>query len=399
MHTRLRYLFTVSLLTVLFGGLCYAQSALPTAPLYEVPMEIPASEDIGLDDAPVINLHTPAPQNSSIPLIHKKASSPQVSAVRPFEESSKTDTAPKAIAQTTPFTMPIASGSLMHQDKQRRYLLYTPSTYRPTEKTPLILAFHGYKGSSFQMMQMTGLNELAEKEGFLVLYPNAIRTQWYTASGPSDMKDEDVTFIKALLQKIQGERNIDPQRIYATGFSNGGFFTQRLACEMSDQIAAFATVAATIGVPLTETCHPSRPIPIQIINGTDDPIILWKGQIRRVKYAFRDAKITSVPQAVHFWQQQNMCSPFPKEKLVVHTALNQTGAQLSEYPNCKSPSAVEQVILYKGGHTWPGSTYKVPIEHLIVGRQSMDIDANQVIWDFFKAHPLPQVASPSPDAG
>jgi polyhydroxybutyrate depolymerase len=282
-------------------------------------------------------------------------------------------------------------GALVFQGKARSYYLYTPASYRADQPTPLLLVLHGYLGNDRLMMNMTGFNELAEKEGFLVVYPNALHARWRAYSAPSDRTDEDVAFIRALLQKVEENRNVDARRIYVTGFSSGGFFSQRLACEMSDKIAAIAPVAATIGVPLKESCNPGRPVPVLMINGVKDPIITWKGKIRKVRYAFRDSVITSVPEAVDFWRKHNRCAEIPESKLVVHAAKGIRGAEIKVFPGCSDSAEVQQVILERGGHTWPGSDHKVWPGGVLVGPTTHDINATEVIWEFFKQHPMPDL--------
>jgi polyhydroxybutyrate depolymerase len=274
----------------------------------------------------------------------------------------------------------------------RSYLLYTPANYDSARKTPLVFAFHGFKEDPALMIDMTRFNEVADKEGFLIAYPAVLKDRWNAKTAPSDSGEMDLQFVDAMIRRIVLDRNVDTQRIYATGFSDGGFFTQRLACEMADRFAAFAPVAATIGIPLRETCQPSRPIPMMIMNGTDDPIITWKGKIRRVRYAFRDSHITTVPQAVTFWQRKNRCTPQVTAKLQLHAFADGAGVQMNSYEPCALPGALQQVIVYKGGHTWPNTvaTNTVRFGEFLVGNQNHDINASQVIWDFFKGFTLPE---------
>ncbi|HEY9687363.1 MAG TPA: PHB depolymerase family esterase [Coleofasciculaceae cyanobacterium] len=280
-------------------------------------------------------------------------------------------------------------GTLVFQGKARSYYLYAPASYQADRPTPLLLVLHGYLGNDLLMMNMTGFNELAEKEGFLVVYPNALHARWKSYSAPSERTDEDVAFIRTLIQKVEGERNIDARRIYATGFSSGGFFSQRLACELSDKIAAIAPVAATIGVPLKESCRPGRPVPVLMINGVKDPIITWKGKIRKVRYAFWDSVITSVPEAVDFWRKHNRCAEIPQSELIVHATQGIRGAEIKTFPGCSDSAEVKQIILERGGHTWPGSDHKVWPGGVLVGPTTHDINATEVIWEFFKEHPMP----------
>lgn len=286
--------------------------------------------------------------------------------------------------------LPLQAKHLHHEGKTRRYYLYTPTKYQQDQPMPLVLVFHGYLGSGKEMMHTTRFNALAEQEGFMVAYPDALH-RWQARSGPSDEMEEDVDFVQALLKQIGQERNVDAKRIYATGFSNGGFFTHRLACEMSDQIAAFATVGSTIGVPLTKSCEPGRAIPIMMINGVDDPVVLWRGEFKKVRYAFRDSEITSVNGMADFWRAKNQCAEHPGSTLVVHASKGSKGAQIQKFAECSPNGDVEQIIIQQGGHTWPGGKPRRWIARFIVGKTSKDVPASETMWDFFKSHPLPDV--------
>lgn len=296
-------------------------------------------------------------------------------------------TIPHGLGQETA----LKSFSITYNGHVRHAYLYTPGSYHSDRPAPLVLAFHGYLGSGPQMIKTTRFNELAEKEGFLVAYPETLRLgeKWQANAGPSDSSEEDVEFIRALIQHIQSSRNVDRKRVYATGFSSGGFFSQRLACEMPDSIAAIAPVSATLGVPVKNSCHLTRPMPAMIINGTSDPVVTWQGEIRRVRFAFKDSVITTVPQAVAFWRDQNHCDAVPEKTVQVYAARQSKGVQINNYPNCRPPGEVQQIIIQKGGHTWPGSPKKGRLARALVGRTSQEIDATSTIWAFFKRHALP----------
>jgi polyhydroxybutyrate depolymerase len=280
---------------------------------------------------------------------------------------------------------------LLHMGKPRTYTVYTPASVRPDDPAPVILAFHGFRGNGLRMMYFTRLNTLADREGVIVVYPDAILDRWHTRSGTYDVTPEDVTFVQAMIVDLKKTHTIDNRRIYATGISNGGFFTQRLACELSDEIAAFAPVAATMGKPLKESCHPTRPIPILMFHGLDDPVVTWDGQIKKVRDSFSDAVILSVPETDLFWRNQNGCAPEPTATILPDVNPNDgTRVRRIVYASCQDDAEVIQVVIDRGGHTWPGGeSGGLPVQ-AVLGKTSEDIEANREMWAFFQKHPLPQ---------
>ncbi len=286
-----------------------------------------------------------------------------------------------------------------HYGKTREYRIFVPSGYNPAKPIPVVLIFHGYLSTDSLMPKMTGFNALAEKENFIAVYPEMTENRWLENVTPNDSSDEDVTFTRALIARLKKQFTVDPQRIFANGFSDGGFFTQRLACEMSTEIAAFSTVAATISESTSQTCQPRRPVPIQMFNGSKDPVVLWRGQFRRVRYAFRGAEILSVPQTITFWRHKNACHDAPYSEISLALAPKKEGVTITHYYGCKPGGSLEQVVIYGGGHTWPGSTQpestiRLPFGRFFIGAQTKNPDASTMIWEFFKAHPLPLTSMP-----
>lgn len=280
------------------------------------------------------------------------------------------------------------SNQLAHEGLTRHFLLYKPSSYSPTHPMPLVLVFHGYRANGRVMAQLTSFNQLAERVGFLVAYPEAIKDRWNTNGSPHEVSEIDVSFVRALIQQLEKTNAIDSKRIYATGMSDGGFFTQRLACEMSDQIAAFAPVISTMGQALKDSCHPARAVPILMVNGTKDPLLTWGGQIHWVRHAFRDSRITSVPEMVNFWRQEDHCSVVPHTEFLPNLAPKDgTTVQRVRYTGCLPTSTVEQFIIQGGGHTWAGSTDN-KLSRLGLGKMSRDINLTEQIWQFFSYYHL-----------
>jgi polyhydroxybutyrate depolymerase len=273
-----------------------------------------------------------------------------------------------AAAAAQPLKLGDATGELVYEGQQRTYHVYTPKTYRPDRPLPLVLAFHGYGSQGKDLANGSGFNEIAEQKGFVVVYPDGIDRRWNPFNKFLTGVD-DVGFVPALIAHIKRIRAIDSRRVYATGVSNGGFLVQRLACESSSPIAAFASVVATLPNQLQGSCNPQTPVPILMINGTDDRKVPWQGG--NMGYG----SILSVPGTIAFWQRRNNCPPAPQVK-----HLTGDRVEIARYPNCQGGSEVELVTLKGVGHVWPrgGS-----------GSSSL-LNGSEEIWSFFQRHKLPQ---------
>lgn len=308
---------------------------------------------------------------------------PSVSTAEEFERGGRLRAFLERRAQASQELGPGESaGSILHRGVERSYLLYTPPSYKDGTPSALVMAFHGGRGQGRNMKSRTRLNAFAEKRGFLVVYPDATgRRNWNDGREGVAAGIDDIGFVRALIDHLQGQRSIDKDRIYATGLSNGAFFTQKLACLMPNQFAAFAPVAATMAKPLYERCDPAGPVSIMMIHGTDDAQVPWEGG--EVQIGERGA-IVSVQDAITFWARHNGCDLNPRiRSLPDRDPDDGTRVERWEYPNCRDGAEVVLIKVVGGGHTWPGSTRRRFMDR-IVGRTSWDINANEVIWEFFR---------------
>ncbi|WP_392533454.1 alpha/beta hydrolase family esterase [Nostoc sp. C117] len=265
---------------------------------------------------------------------------------------------------------------LQNQGKLRTYYFYTPKSYNPDRPMPLVLVFHGDNSSGRLISNITRFNELADREGFLVVYPDGIDQKW-SLRGNAKGKVDDVLFVSALIDRLQQQINIDSHKIYATGFSRGGILTQALACKLSNKIAGFASVAGSLPVRLKPNCQPQTPISILMINGTNDRDVLYEGDDRTQRGA-----LVSISDMVYFWRSHDRC-----------TSSNQS-PQFSEdkvksfvYRGCNDNSEVLQLAVVNGGHFWPGGVSSD--EALNKFNAKVGLNATETIWKFFQGHNLP----------
>jgi polyhydroxybutyrate depolymerase len=275
--------------------------------------------------------------------------------------------------------------TLTVQGTQRTYLLYTPKP-RPNEPPlPLVIGFHGGRSNPQRFALTTGFDNLAERERFVVAYPAGLEQNWNDGREAEGLpKQNDVAFVSAMIDDIQKVRGIDRRRVYATGISNGGFMTQRLACELNNKIAAFASVAATMPAPLASRCRPGRTVPVLIISSPNDQFVPWQGgKMTRGE----GGTILSIPQVVDFWKANNQCTTTSAATLPVSNAVDD-GTQISG-STAKGASANSEVTLVQvdgGGHTWPGGNRQ---PEMLVGKTTQKLNGSQAIWAFFKRHSLP----------
>lgn len=256
---------------------------------------------------------------------------------------------------------------------------HVPNGYDPTKGTMLVLNFHGFSNSALIQRTVSRMDKSSDLHGYIVVYPEGVATSWNAGDccGTAwvDAVD-DVKFARELIQKLESDYCIDPKRVFSTGYSNGGFLSYRLACEMSDTIAAIAPVAGQLGIPPTK-CNPPRPVPLLEIHGTADPIVPYNGGTPIIGIDLGPVpKFRSVTESLAAFTQKNGCLGQPK------TIYQKGDATCSQWGLCQGD--VVHCKIDQGGHTWPGG---VPIP--LVGKTSTDLGATETIYEFFAAHPMP----------
>ncbi len=261
--------------------------------------------------------------------------------------------------------------SLLVNGVERFYRIYVPAGYSRERPIPLVIVLHGGGGSGEQIEATSGMNQKADTAGFLVVYPDGSGRRFLTwnagaCCGYAQRNNvNDVSFIRALIDDMMKDFAIDRSRVFVAGMSNGAMMAYRLACELSERIAAVAVVAGTMTVT---TCHPTRLVSILHIHGTADDNVPFSGgigprSITRVDYQ-------SVPSSVESWVRRNATRRIPQ---VTYQRGNVT---CETYDGGKERTAVSLCTVDKGGHVWPGGR-KDP--HAM-------LSASDFIWNFFSAH-------------
>jgi polyhydroxybutyrate depolymerase len=265
---------------------------------------------------------------------------------------------PQAPSKLSPGTF---RDSIPHNSCNRTFIIHVPELYKPENPIPVVLMFHG-SGSSGILFEACGMDDVADRKGFIVVYPDAISADrtWSDGRGKNDPVREgidDVGFVSALIDYLETKANVNPDRIYAAGMSNGAMMCHRLGCELSDKIAAIGAVSGTI---MVDRCEPTRPVPIIMVYGTADHVVAWDGS----PGVGRDHP--SVPYTIDVWKKANGCKGDTKLPYF------ETGNVHAEYQGDSSYGAdVVLCTIEGGGHEWPVSE---------------SFNVNEALWDFFEEH-------------
>jgi len=266
---------------------------------------------------------------------------------------------------------------------QRSYILHLPVPFDDSHPLPLVFDFHGGLGNAESQLRTSGFNALADEKTFIVVYPNGsgllgdklLTWNGGTCCGYADKHDiDDVGFIRALLADIESSYKVDPKRIYATGLSNGGIFSYRLACDASDIFAAIGPVSGTMNV---SPCEPIEPVSVIHFHGTADEHVPYNGGFG--DKSLTDVPFTSVTDSINFWLKFDRCAVIPETEKF-------SDIQHDVYSKCANGTAVELYTILDGKHAWPGSSGPA----WPGGDQpTQSISATEIMWDFFTAHPKP----------
>ena len=282
--------------------------------------------------------------------------------------------------QTAPISIP-----LTHDGRNRPYLLQVPRTMA-AGPLPLLLELHGRGIDAVQFDRLTGFGSLADELGFVLAMPSAVAEMWNDGRSHSPKwarEPDDVGYLTAVIDDVCARSTIDSGRIYVVGMSNGAVMAGRLACELSERVAAVAQIAGTAGVATAAASRPSRPVAVLNIHGTADKFAPYVGGIAAAlgaRTVLRRAvgPMVGIDDWAEFWVAANGAL----DDLVV-----------SELPpditirTWRGASNESDVVFYRvedGGHTWPGSRIALPA--FMFGRTSRTFDATKVAWEFLADH-------------
>jgi polyhydroxybutyrate depolymerase len=269
----------------------------------------------------------------------------------------------------------------------RSYTVYVPPSYDPDQPTPVVIGLHGRPGTGSGFAYQFNGKALADENNVIFAYPDGLNHEWnYVRGTPGfEVYDvDDVEFLRQMVDDLAEDLNIDRDRLYVTGFSNGGFMTQRAACEAGDTFAAFAVIGASLFPGFEDICADQPPVPIMFIHGTEDTSIPWEG----TSYG-ETVMSLSVPDTVIFWALHDGCDPDLTDYSVVPDTEGIPDLEVYRYTfgGCAEGTDVVFYAVEGGGHNIPGTPDRFEGEW--AGQSTADINASREIWSFFEAHPHP----------
>ena len=266
----------------------------------------------------------------------------------------------------------------------RSFIIYLPLGYNNAGKMPLLFVIHGGSGTPEGMIRLADFRPIANKEKVVLVYPAGHQKNWNDGrpTTPNQMGINDVGFFNRMCDYMIANHSVDANSIYATGISNGGFMASRLGCELSNRIAAIAVVAATMeSTSVSPNCNPNRPVPAIYIHGTADQLVPFAGGVMTAG-GTAGGTILSHFQAIDRWVGLNRCNNNPVVSDLPDIANDGTTVKQRVYSGSIVGSEVVSYVVLNGGHTWPqGFQY---LSESIIGLTSQDMNANEVIWAFFK---------------
>jgi polyhydroxybutyrate depolymerase len=276
-------------------------------------------------------------------------------------------------------------GSVEHDGLTRTWRAYIPSL--ETGPAPLVLILHGSRGDGQRMLEGTryGFNLLAEREGFIPVYPDGFEKHWNdcraSAGYSANVRNiDDVGFFRAMVREIAARHNIDQSRIYVAGMSNGGHMAYRVGFEAPELTAGIAAIAASLPVEDNLDCERSgEPVATLVMNGTEDPINPYDGGLVEIRNDSSRGRVLSSRDTARYWAHLAGYGGEGQQLAWPKTSPDATSIESTRWSAPGKPP-VTLITVVSGGHTIPHPLLSVP---RILGRTSHELDASGVIWSFF----------------
>lgn len=267
--------------------------------------------------------------------------------------------------------------TLMHDGLEREYILYVPESYTGMEPVSMVFNFHGYTSNSDEQLLYGDFRSIADTAGFILVVPQGERlngiTHWNVGGWTAGSTVDDIGFTEAMIDQISQDYNINPDRIYSTGMSNGGFMSYQLACQLGDRIAAVASVTGSMTTEIYNDCNPQHPTPVLQIHGTVDPVIPYNGN---------NSWSVPIEDILAYWVDFNNCAEEPEVADVPNsTIVDGSTVDHFIYTEGDNGVKVEHFKIFGGGHTWPGTFFTSP-------GTNYDINASEEIWKFFSRYDI-----------
>ena len=275
-------------------------------------------------------------------------------------------------------TVDLPVQTLTYDNIVREYYVSYPEN--SDSSVPLIINMHGFGSYAIQQKNYSQMDSYAHSKGVAVVYPEAINNSWNVGTGRGLNRQDDVGFINVLIDSIATDYNIDLNRIYACGMSNGGYMSYELICSLSDKITAFGSVTGNFMLNDDQSCSVSREIPLIHIHGTDDRLVDYTDS--------RDYAMNTM-DSVNYWAKHNQLSELEIQAIDDVVPSDKTYVEKFTFYRNNSDTKVVHFKVYNGGHQWFGS----PVGDwfwikLGLGNNNHEINASKELVDFFLQYKL-----------
>ncbi|MBK7579764.1 MAG: esterase [Myxococcales bacterium] len=280
---------------------------------------------------------------------------------------------------------------LEHEGRERSFLVHLPPGHSPTLAVPLVIALHGGGGVAayFNSFTKFSLTREADARGWVLLFPQGVAKGWNDGRPSVDRASreragvDDVGYISTLIDHAHAKWGVDRERVFVTGISNGGAMSFRLAVDLSERIRAVAPV--TMGLPVgLEHTAPKRPLSVLLVNGTEDPLVPFRGGQIRVLGKER-GEVLSTDATLELFAKHAACTRRSGPRTLPDLDPDDgTRVSFEAREGCADGTTVALYRIEGGGHTWPGGRQYLP--ERTVGRVSRELDASKAIFDFFAEH-------------
>ncbi len=263
--------------------------------------------------------------------------------------------------------------TILHDGVTREYIVYIPAIYDGLNPVPLLFNFHGYGMSANDQMTVLNMRAVADTAGFIIVYPQGTlhwgSPHWNVGSWTLGSNADDIGFTEAMINRLATNYDIDLKRVYSCGYSNGGYFSFELACQLSDKIAAIGSVGGAMSTETYTSCNPLHPTPVVTIHGTVDATISYDGAT--------PANSKSLDDVNSYWANfNNIVDPPAVSALPNINTSDGSTVELSLYNNGDNCTSLEHYKVIGGNHDWPGSW------------GNMDINSDEVIWNFVSQYDI-----------
>lgn len=248
-----------------------------------------------------------------------------------------------------------------HDGLVRNYLLHIPDSL--AENPALVFVLHGYTGTPQNLMNHSKFNDLADEHGFVVCYPKGIDDKYRNSHWDADLdisETDDVGFLSNLAKALQTQYELDANRTFACGMSNGGYMSYTLACQANETFRAIASVTGTMSELTWKNCADTSPVPVLQIHGIADDVVPIDGSMTTDDGWGNAPELDSI---MNFWANQNQC--LTKDTTFINSKTN-----AYFYQNCVDSNQVWYYKIEDYGHSWPIMA-------------DANFEASEVIWEFF----------------